>query len=161
MPDDSVEQLVSLLRQTELRIRTGVVELPRNRLSRQTDLAVSYGVGYNDICAWKCAHVPTGRTHLGIRREDLAEDLSAVLSDLSVPGYCVWVSGLDILLARLPYSEREHFWQFMRSTFRPPRGLIISLPASATNILPDHERSLWRDFGRLAQVGSVPVSRNI
>jgi hypothetical protein len=161
MLDDSVAHLVSLLKQTELRTRTGIVELPTRRMAGQADIAVLFGVGFCDMCAWKCARIPSARTHLGIRREDITDDLHAVLADLSIPGYCVWVSGLDVFLARIPYSEREHFWQFMRSTFRPPRGLIISLPVSATNILPDEERLLWRRFGRLSELGSIPVSRMI
>ena len=157
MPDSSVEQLVGLLGETELRIRTGLVEIPHHRLGKESDLAVTLGVGYCDICAWKCARVPIGRTHLGIRREDIAGDLTAILSDLSVPGNCVWVSGLDVLLARLSYAEREQFWQFVRLTFRPARGLLISMPVSATNLLPDEERLIWHSFGRLAQLSSAPV----
>jgi hypothetical protein len=161
MTETTLEQLISLLGHPELRIRTGVVELPLNQLGKENDLAVRFGAGYCDICAWKYSHVPPNRTHLGLSWEGMVDDLMMILADLSILGYCVWISGVDVLLARLPYTDRASFWQFIRSTFRPPRGLLLSLPAPATHLFSNEERNLWNGFGRFAQLSALPITRII
>ena len=150
MPEPSPQVLVELLARNELRIRTGVLELPVGILGKECDLAVSLGVGYCDLCTWKIDGTPAERTRLGHSWEMIAQDLVSLLSDLSLPGYCVWVSSVDVLLAGIPFDDRRRFWEFMRSTFRQPRGLLLSMPLGAAHLLPDDERALWIEYGRLS-----------
>ena len=150
MPEPSPRALVELLARNELRIRTGVLEVSIGTIGKEIDLAVSLGVGFCDICAWKIDRTPAARTRLGLSWEIIIQDLVSLLSDLSLPGYCVWVSGIDVLLAALPYDDRRHFWEFMRGTFRQSRGLLLSMPLGAAHLLPDGERALWIEYGRLS-----------
>jgi len=150
MPEPSPRELVELLARNELRIRTGILELPVEALGTESDLAVGLGVGYRDICAWKVDRIPAGRTRVGLRWEGITQDLVSLLADSSLPGYCVWVSSLDVLLAGVPFADRQRLWNFMRGTFRQSRGLLLSMPVGATHLLPEGERALWIEYGRLS-----------
>ncbi len=150
MSETSPQDLVALLARQELRIRTGVLELPVELLGSEDNLAVSLGVGHWDLCAWKVDTSPVDRTHLGLSWEVIIHDLGTLVSDISVPGYCVWISGLDVLLAAIPFADRKRLWDFIRSTFRQPRGLLLSMPRNAVRLLPEDERSLWLEYGRLS-----------
>jgi hypothetical protein len=57
MPDMTPQALVSLLASRELRIRTGIVELPIGKLGKECDLAVALNAGHQDICDWKGGQV--------------------------------------------------------------------------------------------------------
>ena len=77
MPEPTPIELVDLLCQDELRIRTGILELSPESLGSESNIAVHLGIGCRDICAWKIDGTPTGRTHLGITWEGIVEILSA------------------------------------------------------------------------------------
>ncbi len=142
--------LVDLLGRRELRIRTGILELPVETIGNESNLAVGLGVGWRDICAWKLSVTPGDRTHLGLSWEMMTQDLVSLLSDLSLPGHCVWVTNLDVLLAAIAFDDRKRFWGFMRISFRQSRGLLLSMPQGASRLLPKDERSLWLEYGRLS-----------
>ncbi len=150
MSEPSPQELVALLARQELRIRTGVLELPIELLGCEDNLAVGLGVGYLDLCAWKVSRTPVNRSHLGLSWEVIIHDLTTLASDTSIPGYCVWISGVDVLLAAIPFNDRKRLWDFLRSTFRQPRGLLLSMPRKAARLLPEDERGLWLEYGRLS-----------
>src|ERR1017187_10312037 len=156
MPELAPYALVGLLAKPELRIRTGILEIPACCLGKETDLAVHLGVGCRDLREWKVGRTPSDRKFVGLRWESLVQDIAAVLSDSTVPGYCVWVASVDIFLAGLPFRDRERFWGFMRNTFRQSRGLVLSMPLGALNLLPEAERKLWMEFGRLSPWRDLP-----
>lgn len=150
MPEPKPQQLVRLLASQELRIRTGILELPIKLLGTEANLAVELGVGYQNICDWKANRIPPDQSHLGLSCEVIISDLAEALLDKTLPGYCVWVSGIDALLASIPFDDRMRFWDFVRGTFRRPRGLLLSIPERAVRVLPESERASWIQFGRLS-----------
>src|SRR4051812_14984191 len=87
MPEVDTAQLVALLSRQELRIRTGILELPLQAVGHEHDLAVNLSIGHCDLCTWKANSLPTGRTRLGVHWEVLANDVLAVAADDSLPGY--------------------------------------------------------------------------
>ena len=150
MPESTPQQLVQLLASQELRIRTGILELPIKLLGAEANLAVELGVGYQNICDWKASRIPPDQFHLGLSWEVIISDLAEALLDKTLPGYCVWLSGIDVLLASIPFDDRKRFWDFVRGTFRRPRGLLLSLPERAVRVLPESERASWIQFDRLS-----------
>lgn len=149
MREPTTNELANLLAGQDLGRRSGVVELPIACLGIEGDIAVTLGAGHCDICKWKLDHVPVGRSRFGLRWDGIISDLLKVLLDLSIPGYCIWVSNIDVLLAGIPHPDRSRFWEFMRLTCRPSRGLLISMPIGASHIFPNEERALWLEYGRL------------
>ncbi len=156
MPEPAPFALVGLLAKPELRIRTGILEIPPWCLGKEADLAVQLGVGCRDLREWKVARTPLDRKFIGVRWEALVKDIATVLSDSTVPGYCVWVASVDVFLAGVSFRDRKCFWAFMRDTFRPSRGLVLSMPLGALNLLPEDERKLWMEFGRLSPWRYLP-----
>jgi hypothetical protein len=151
MPETTPKALVSLLAGQDLSRRTGILEIPIESLGIEDDIAVGLNAGHCDICRWKVDQTQPGRTRLGLRWDGIVTDLESLMADLSIPGYCVWISSVDVLLAGIPHSDRLHFWEFMRLAFRPPRGLLMSIPDKATHILSSEERTLWVEYGRLSR----------
>jgi hypothetical protein len=150
MPESTPQALADLLGSNELRIRTGILEVPIELLGNENDLAVTLSIGFLDFCVWKVNRTPVNRSHLALTWQGITEDLVSVLSDMSLPGYCVWVAGLDVLLSAVSFDDRKQFWAFIRSTFRQSRGLLLSVPRQAAHLLPEEERKLWIEYGRLA-----------
>lgn len=158
MAEITARQLTNLLSGQELRIRTGILELPIDLIGRERDLAVELNVGHSDLCSWKIELMLPGRTRIGLWWEGLANDIARLVSDVSFPGYCIWISALDVFLSGIPHPDRARFWQFMRLNFRPPRGLLLSIPAGAKHLLPETERSAWLEIGRLAQWNKADIN---
>jgi hypothetical protein len=150
MVETTPQSLASLLAGQDLSRRTGILELPLTSLGLEGDFAVGLNVGHCDICSWKVDQVGAGRTRIGLRWDRIVSDLESLTADLSIPGYCIWISSVDVLLAGIPHSDRSRFWEFMRIAFRPPRGLLLSIPEKATHILSSEERELWFEYGRLS-----------
>jgi len=150
MGEATPKSLATLLAGQDLSRRTGILELPVKSLGLEGDFAVGLNVGHGDICRWKVDRVQAGRTRIGLRWDGIVSDLESITADLSIPGYCIWISNVDVLLAGIPHSDRSRFWEFMRIAFRPPRGLLLSMPEKATHILSSEERALWLEYGRLS-----------
>jgi len=100
---------------------------------------------------------PSDRKFIGLRWEALVQDIATVLSDSTVPGYCVWVASVDIFLAGVSFRDESAFGGFIRTTFRQSRGLVLSMPLGAQNLLPEAERKLWMEFGRLSPMAGLAV----
>ena len=155
MAEVSPQSLADLLMRQELRIRTGIFELPLHALGMEGSLAVGLSVGHCDVCQWLAELTPPGTTRLGLRWEAIVKDLEQILLNLSIPGNCIWVSGIDVLIAGIPHHDRSRFWQFMRDTFRPSRGLLLSVPEGATQLLSSDERIRWCEYGRFSKWASA------
>ena len=137
--------LVDLLGRRELRIRTGILELPVETIGNESNLAVGLGVGWRDICAWKLSVTPGDRTHLGLSWEMMTQDLVSLLSDLSLPGHCVWVTNLDVLLAAIafdPVPLRPNRSE-PRAKKRRPKNYSLLTKLRHEMELPQH-RSSWK-----------------
>lgn len=144
-------ELVRLLRQQVLRIRTGILLLPLGMLGHELELAARLDVEALDWRGWKLKQLDPHDRYLGLSYDRVVRDLRQIVEDISIPGTPLWIYNTDLFLSALRYSERQRFWTFLYSTFKQRRGLLFSLPMEATNLLPMEERRAWEREKRLAQ----------
>lgn len=151
MSSASAAQLAELLQKHILRIQTGIVLLGQEQLGREEELIARLrGVGGVDLWNWKVKQLAEGTRYLGLSEESIIQDLHTIAIDRSIPGNCIWVYNSDVLISRLGSEDRARLWQSLLKHFRPPRGLMVSLPKVATNLLPVDERKTWEREERLA-----------
>jgi len=150
MSEVGTTSLVEQLRSVELRIRTGILIVPHSWLGQEDDIAAHLGISCQDLCVWILDRVPKGRKTLGIKVEEIIENLTQILNKPELIGSCILVSNSDFLLAGLSYDDRLRFWDFIRCSFRREKGLLLSFPQEATNLLPIHELKNWSSLERLA-----------
>ncbi|MDQ3638608.1 MAG: hypothetical protein M3426_11560 [Actinomycetota bacterium] len=143
--------LVQLLQRPILRIRTGVVLLPLVMLGRERELAALLAIEAVDWRDWKLTHLSSDSHHLGLSSENVLRDLREIIEDVDIAGNCLWIYNVDLALSALRYDERLRFWAFLYSTFKQRRGLLFSLPAQASNLLPPEELIAWEKDERLAR----------
>ena len=143
-------ELVQLLRQPVLRIRTGILLVPPEFVGSEKDRAARLDMDAVDLQAWKLQHIGASSRYLGLSWESLIRDLQAILSEPHRPGHCLLVYNLDLFLSAFDYTDRLCFWDFLRTTFKRGRGLLLCLPIQALHLLPQDQRALWEDGGRLA-----------
>lgn len=151
MSETEPASLVRLLQQPILRIRTGIVLLRFDGLGREPELAARLGVEAVDWREWKLDRLDSASNHLGLTGETILRDLREIIEDVNIAGNCLWVYNTDLALSALRYGERSRYWDFLFSTFKVPRGLLLSLPARASNLLPTEERVAWERDDRLAR----------
>jgi hypothetical protein len=121
-----------------------------NLVGHEPELAARLSVGKVDWQEWKLRQLGPDSRYLGLSYEGLVRDLTQMTEDDNISGACLWVYNADLFLSALRYEERQHMWTFLHSTFRPSKGLIVSLPVDATNLLPPEERLTWARDERLA-----------
>ncbi len=155
MRQSNARSLAALLGSRELRIRTGVLEVPPNDLGLEREMAIALGTGYCNLCERRLARVPAGQRTLDMGWEKIVADIEDVLKCRDVLGSCLLVAGLDVLLAGTDFENRKDFWNFMWGTFRGGRGLMLSLPAGATNLFPEVLRKTWEENDRLYALQTV------
>jgi hypothetical protein len=144
-------QLAERLQQQVLRIPTGIVLLANDELGREEEFAARLqGVGEVDLCKWKIEQLTGDVRYLGISETSLIEDLRTIVEAGSIRGNCLWVYNVDVMISRLGSNQRLRFWEHLFSHFHQKRGLMVSLPEAATNLLPVDGRKLWSMEGRLA-----------
>lgn len=143
-------QLAQLLRQRILRVRTGIMLLPTDMLGHEPELAARLDVGAVDWREWKLDRLSPDSRYLGLSSEVVLRDLQSIVEDAELVGTCLWIYNADLLLAGLRYDERLRFWNFLYSTFKPHRGLLLSLSTEASNLLPMEDRKTWENDERLA-----------
>lgn len=151
MSEVELASLVRLLQQPILRIRTGIVLLPLNMLGSEPELAARLGIEAVDWRGWRLQRLNSGSNHLGLSSETVLRDLREMIEDANLAGTCLWVYNADLALSALRYDERLWFWDFLFSTFKQRRGILFSLPAQASNLLPAEKRTVWERDERLAR----------
>lgn len=142
--------LVQLLRGPTLRVRTGILLVPSASLGNEPELAARVGVEAVDWRARKLTRVGSDSRYLGLSSETVMRDLQELVDDVDLGGNCLLIYDMDLILSALRYDERLRTWAALFSTFKQRRGLLFSLPARATNLLPVTERRAWEKDGRLA-----------
>jgi hypothetical protein len=155
MSQNNAHSLVALLGRTELRIRTGVLEIPPNDLGLEREMAIALGTGYCNLCERRLARASDGRRTLDMGWERIVADIEDALTCRDILGSCLLVSGLDVLLAATDFENRKDFWNFMWGTFRGGRGLMLSLPTGATNLFPEVLRKTWEENDRLYALQTI------
>lgn len=143
--------LVQLLQRPVLRIRTGIVLLPIAMLGHERELAARLAIEVVDWRTWKLDSLRSDSNHLGLTSETILKDMREIVEDVTFPGNCLWIFNADLALSALCYNERLRFWDFLYSTFKSHRGLLFSLPAQASNLLPTENRTIWENNERLTR----------
>lgn len=151
MSETEPANLVQLLQRPILRIRTGIVLLPLVMLGREPELAARLAIEAVDWREWKLNRLSSDSNHLGLTSETVLRDLREIVEDVNLAGNCLWIYNVDLALSALRYGERLRFWDFLYSTFKQRRGVLLSLPTRASNLLPTEERIAWERDERLAR----------
>lgn len=151
MTEVDATELIRLLQQPILRIRTGILLVPVGVLGSEPELAARFGVEAVDWQAWKLTRVAPNSRYLGLSGETALRDLRELVEDVDLVGNCLWIYNIDLLLSALRYDERMRAWSALFSTFKQRRGLLFSLPVRAVNLLSATERRAWECDGRLAR----------
>lgn len=145
----NLDNLVSLLKSEELRIRTGLLMVEPGGLPLVKEFGATLGLHCEDACELILRRTPEERKTIGLNVALVFEILTEIVDDATISGSCVMVSNLDIVLAGLGQSERDRFWYSLRGTFRRNRGLLAVFPVGAIAWMPVEERAIWEKDGRL------------
>jgi len=143
------QTLIDTLKGDQFGIRTGVLLLSNEHLNLEAEIAVYLGLGHQNICARILSQTPLKKKLLGINRTYILDALDEMVKDENIPGRCIFISGIDYLLAALSHEELLHFWDFFRDTFRRARGVLISFPKNASLLLPQDILNKWNEIERI------------
>lgn len=143
-------ELVRQLSGWRLQHRTGVLLLPREELGREHLLAARLGIEAVDLRVWALERLPPDQRILDLTWSKLSWEYLQAIAEAPLPGRCILVSNVDLLVAALRIEQRREYWRYLRGTLRPERGLLLAVPAGADHILTPDERQQWEVLGRLA-----------
>jgi hypothetical protein len=146
----SPESLVNVLKSSELSIRTGLLMYSGVYNNFEPELAVILSVGHQNICSKILDQASPATNLLALNRNIIFDALDSIIDDERIPGRCILVSGVDLLLAAISADELQHFWAFLRNNYRRNRGVIILFPETARNLLSMDEIKRWNDIGRIS-----------
>ena len=150
MSEVDARELARRLESLELRIRTGILEIAPQAFGSEDELAVRLGAVCLDMPNWELKRLSDMQQFFPLSAGDLANHISNAVNELPAGKSSVLATGFDLLVARLDSAQRVVFWQFLRETLKLPRGVILVLPLSATNLLVESEREKWVADRRLA-----------
>ena len=132
-------ELVTSLQRHALRVRTGLWLLPPDLIGQEANEAARLGILAVDLRHELLQQLPSDTQYVLLDSERLLNLLNAI-TERKALGDCVLVYTLDLLLSRLTQQQRANFWQFTFSGFaHRPSALLLTLPASAQNLLPGNE----------------------
>lgn len=148
----TITELVSLLSSPRLRVRTGIWLYPMEMLGQEENEAVRLGVIAKDARVPLLASLPEGSRFLGLNARRVQELLDQIVDD-EKNGSVLLVYNIDLLLSRLPLSERERVWQdVFNSLPHRSKGIILPIPERANHLLPQETvLDKWQKDGRLAE----------
>ncbi len=124
--------------------------MPLSWLGRELEIASRLGISFGDEAKWLLGHLMPEQRFFSQNWEDLiAEDLKGMIGSSSLDGRCLLVSNFDIIISSLTAAERSLFWDFLHQIYRPPCGVLLTLPMK-TRLMSEKELSVWSNTGRLA-----------
>lgn len=150
MSDLLVSQLIGYLRGSSLRNRTGILLVPVSWLGREREIASRLGISFDDECERVLGQLTPGQRYLGQTWVDLAKDLDNMIQNSRPDGHCLLVANFDIVLSSLGTADRSLFWNFLYASYKPPYGLLLTLPDEIQRLITEQELSTWTSTGRLA-----------
>ncbi len=153
MSKPSASEVVQRVRGKTLDCRTGIFLLPERLLGCEKSLGARFDLDAVDYAAWCEQYLYEDEKFLRLSGDRLLKYLhEACHGDFMTD--CLLVYNFDLALAYLPYLERGQVWAFLRDRFRKrPKGLILSMPESASRLLPDPAAlEVWSKGNRLARV---------
>ncbi len=147
----SASQLVECLKGISLKNRTGILLLSLSWLGRESDIASHMGISFADERQWVLGQLKLGQRYLGQTWMGLiTKDLDGMIRDSKLDGHCLLVANLDIILSSVGTANRSLFWSFIHKSYKPPCGVLLTLPSETRRIITDEELSVWAGTGRLA-----------
>lgn len=147
------KSMVEMLRNRELRCRTGVMMVPLSLMGQESRIAAQLGIDHVDYRRYLLDHLPAGGAFLGLSANKVFADLDNISNEATGTD-CVVLSNLDLALAGLVTSERMSLLRerlFNQLCYRR-RGLLFAMPdaGSVPNPLFDHEMTQhWQARDRL------------
>jgi hypothetical protein len=150
------DEVVTILRSRVLRVRTGLWIMPNIFLGHEADEAVRLSVEAVDLRDVWLYKLPAETSYIGLTPENFLNTLDEITQKA---GYsdCVMIYQMDLFLARLKQTERKTVWDGLFSSLpHRPRGLLITMPQTATELFPsDAQLILWDQEQRFARVNIV------
>ncbi len=133
-------EVVKLIRATILRIRNGLWLLPTTSLGQERNEAARLLVDAVDLRQRLIRHLPADTRFIGLTDQKVIELLDEV-AEQEGQSDCALVYNLDLLLSHLKQQEIKYIWQHVIESM-PHRScaLLITMPASATDLLPSDEQ---------------------
>ncbi|MCC6188630.1 MAG: hypothetical protein IT318_06320 [Anaerolineales bacterium] len=148
----SPSNVVLQIRSLALRLRVGLWLMPLSSVGHEAAEAARLGVDAVDLRERLLGELPEGARFAGLSWERVVELIDEVISTSGAHD-AVLVYNLDLLLARLSYSDRRQAWQHLGSRLpHRTRGLLLVVPDTADELLPPPEQlASWQGEGLVAQ----------
>ncbi len=144
----TVNDVIQTLRFSGMRVRTALWLLPIADLFQLTDTAARLGLSLVDTRQPILDNVVPGQRFLGLGVHECVQALDALCQREQATD-CVLVANFDLLVARLPYENRQDLWATLYDGFpHRSRALLLTMPRDAAALLP-HELENWRKDKRL------------
>lgn len=156
MPDP--KSMVEMLRNRELRCRTGIVMIPLSQMGQEAQIAAQLGIDHVDYRKYLLDHLPAGGSFLGLSANKVYADVDSI-SNAATGTDCVLLINLDLALAGLTINDRVSLMQdrlFNQLSYRR-RGLLIGMSDTGNDPNPVFDRGLrklWQDHDRLVVWGN-------
>ncbi|GAP17320.1 hypothetical protein [Levilinea saccharolytica] len=147
-------ELVELLSSGQLRVATGIWLLPIEYVGKEEEEAYRLGLEPVDLRNRLLQSLEPGTKYASLS----ADTIFRLVNDVSQE-YGDWagalIYNLDLLLARLNTEERSLIWQDLFAALpHRRRGVLITLPETASNLLPQEEMlNQWRFDNRF--IGTI------
>jgi len=144
-------EVVNLIRSTSLRMRTGLWLIPLAMLGTERDEAAQLALDAVDLRSVHLTRLPEGARFAGLSAESLME-LFDLVASASGTYDAALIYNMDLLLARLSHAGRRQAWQYLHHSMpHRARGLLVTLPAGADELLPSlDDLAIWQREGRVA-----------
>ena len=156
MTEQKAGQLIELLRNRELRCRTGILLLSNEWLGQEPNVAARLGIDYLDYAKVLQEAFSYGTAYVDIDTSSEVNRLDGMASDLTSSD-CILIYNIDLALSKLDVYSRYTLWNGVWEKLSNRRvALIIAVPEGARRLLPDTESlEHWVSSGRIAGYGSA------
>jgi hypothetical protein len=151
MPETSPSRVLELLLHSDIRYRTGILELAPTWLGRERDVAALLAVDFADLREKVLSEVQPDQRQLHIDwRRLIDRDLGGLVANALPRGGCILVANLDLFISSLRVADRAMFWRTLREAYRHRWALLLTLPSTNGRLISPAERDRWIVADRLA-----------
>jgi hypothetical protein len=141
---NNIQELVDFLCKRILIHRTAIWLVPVNIIGKELEEAARLNIDAIDICNKYSLKIPKYSSYIGLSTYKLLKTLDDIC-DYTDMSECILVYNFDLLLSKLTKIERFQIWDQLYQCFpHRSRALIIMMPTTATNLLPNLEQiQMW------------------
>ncbi len=127
---NKLEDVVKTLRSSVLRVRTGLLLIPSNKMSLIVDEAIRIDIEHFDANEYWLEKLPKNTKFAKISSKKIikmADDISQIQS----LDQCVLIYNFDLLISFLKYEDRKTLWAHLINNMpHRPRALLLAIPFS-------------------------------